>query len=84
MNESENLNAGIGRRDKRIHPVALLAALCLGSISSLAYGHEALPYDMEQMKDVSLLDLRVLQEWHPVATTPPTRRKDSRDYPVYF
>ncbi len=49
--------------------------LCLGFISSLAYGQNALPYDMEQIKDVSLLELKVLQEWHPVETTPRTRQK---------
>ena len=42
--------------------------LCLGFISSFAYGQEALVYDMEQIKDVSLLELKVLKEWHPVAT----------------
>jgi hypothetical protein len=52
-----------------------IALLCLGFISSIAYGQKTLQYDMEQIKDVSLLELKVLQEWHPVATNPSTQQK---------
>ena len=52
-----------------------IALLCLGFISSFVYGQKTLPYDMEKIKDVSLLELKVLQECHPVAATPRTQQK---------
>ena len=48
---------------------------CLCFISFPGYGQKTLQYDMEKIKDVSLLELKVLQEWHPVATTPRTQQK---------
>ncbi|TWT81314.1 hypothetical protein CA13_27660 [Planctomycetes bacterium CA13] len=49
--------------------------LSLGIASSFAYGQTASIYNMDEMKDVSLLELEVLRDWHPVATTPPTQQK---------
>lgn len=43
--------------------------------SSFAYGKETSMYDMDEVKDVSLLELKVLKDWHSVATTPPTQQK---------
>ena len=66
-------------------PVRLLAALCFCFVSCYAAAQQSSAqqnpaqqnpaYDMEQVKDVALLELKVLKEWHPVATTPPTQQK---------
>ncbi len=49
--------------------------LSLGFVSSFAYGQKTSVYNMDEIRDVSLLELEVLQDWHSVATTPPTRQK---------
>jgi hypothetical protein len=49
--------------------------LSLGFASSFAYGQNTSVYNMDEIKDVDLLELEVLQDWHSVATTPPTRQK---------
>ena len=49
--------------------------LFLGLISSFASGQKTLQYDMEKIKDVSLLELKVLQDWHSAATIPRTQQK---------
>ena len=49
--------------------------LSLGFASSFAYGQKTSVYNMDEIRDVDLFELEVLQDWHPVATTPPTRQK---------
>lgn len=49
--------------------------LSLGIISVLAFGEKASFSEMEAVRDASLLELDVLQDWHPVATDPPTQQK---------
>jgi hypothetical protein len=51
-----------------------LLSLCLIS-SIFVFGQKSSVFNMEQIKDVSLLELKVLQDWHPVATTPRTQQK---------
>ena len=53
-----------------------IALLSIGLICGIfAFGQESSVYNMEEIKDVSLLELEVLQEWHSVATTPRTQQK---------
>lgn len=52
-----------------------LILLCLCFASSFAVGQKATLYNMDEIKDVSSLELEVLQDWHSVATTPTTRQK---------
>lgn len=51
-----------------------LLSLCLIS-SIFAFGQKSSVFNMEQIKDVSLLELEVLQDWNPVETTPRTQQK---------
>ncbi len=52
---------------------ASLFYLCF--ISGLAYGQKTPIFDMAKIKDVSLLELKVLKEWHKVETSPVTKQK---------
>lgn len=56
-------------------PFIKIIFLSLGIASSSAYGQKASVYNMDEMRDVSLLELEVLRDWHPVATTAPTQQK---------
>ena len=49
--------------------------LSLGFISSFAYGQKMSMYNMDEVRDVSSLELEVLRDWHSVATTPATQQK---------
>jgi hypothetical protein len=53
--------------------LSLKVILVVAVMCGMAYGQDV--YDLERIKDASLLELKVLQEWHPVETTPPTRQK---------
>jgi beta-galactosidase len=52
-----------------------IALLCLGFITIFTYGQKTIPHDEERIKDVTLFELEVLQECHPVAATPRTQQK---------
>ena len=56
-------------------PFIKVIFLSLGIASSFAYGQKTSIYNMDEVRDVSLLELEVLRDWHPVATTPPTQQK---------
>lgn len=51
-----------------------ILGLCL-IFSIFAHGQKSSVFNMEQIKDVSLLELEVLQDWHSVETTPRTQQK---------
>lgn len=51
-----------------------ILGLCM-IFSIFAFGQKSSVFNMEQIKDVSLLELEVLQDWHSVKTTPRTQQK---------